>query len=80
MEKESSAIGLAFHAVGILIWVIGGLFCVFAFMGAITDGEGAGIGFLSLLGTGLLGMFFYGFGEVLCLLKGIYAVLKNGEN
>ena len=74
---EDSGIGSAFKGIGIFVWIIGGLvsiiYIVISYMG-----HGSAIpGLLSLVAVFLSGLGFMGFGEIICLLKAIYATLKN---
>ena len=75
--KKDSAIGIVFQAIGILIWIFGGIGSVIGVIIALSDRYGVWAALLAAVGVALSGMFFYGFGEALSLLKEIYAMLKN---
>lgn len=77
--KKDSFIGIVFQVVGILIWVIGGIVGIIGLITALGSGYGMGPAILGVIGVALTGMFFYGFGEALSLLKEIYVMLKNQQ-
>lgn len=79
--KEESTLGLIFQIVGFVIWILGILIAAIMVMfGKEYIEVTLVVAIIYAFVVFVSGLWFVGFGEIICLLKSSYAVQKNSLN